>query len=184
MEAMTLVLDVSYQPLRLCTWQEAIVWVLERIVETIDAYPDRQIRTVNWSVPMPSIVRFVRPISRKRAVKFSRHGIYARDGARCQYCGARVARDAFTYDHVVPRALGGRTCWENVVVACVSCNQRKGGRTPAQAGMHLLLAPVKPKRLPKFGPLLLQWRQGMPVVWKDWLRDAAYWGGDLESDEK
>lgn len=178
-----LVLDVGYQPVSVAPWQSAIVWVLERIVEVVEESSDRQIRTPNWAVQMPSVVRFLRPIHRKRAIKFSRQNVYARDRGRCQYCGIRVARDDWTYDHVTPRTQGGITSWQNVVVSCVACNQRKGGRTPAQAKMVLLSMPVKPKKLPDTGFLALHYREGVhPAAWRDYLRDAVYWGGALEQD--
>ncbi len=178
----TLVLDIGYQPVSRVPWETAIVWALERVVEVIDEYPDRYIRTPSWSVRMPSVVRFVRATPRKKAIKFSRHNVYARDGGRCQYCGQRVRRDEFTYEHVVPRVLGGKTSWENVVVACVRCNQKKAGRTPAQAGMRLLSTPVKPKKLPNV-PREIHFTDGMPESWKSWLRDAVYWGAELEHDQ-
>lgn len=180
----TLVLDVGYRPISVAPWQNAIVWVLDRVAETVDEYPDRQIRTPNWSVQMPSVVRLLRPITRKRAIKFSRQNVYARDRGRCQYCSARVARDDWTYDHVVPRSQQGKTTWENVVVACTPCNQRKGGRTPSQAGMALLSTPVRPKKLPDVGMFLMNYRSGMPEGWRTYLRDAIYWGGELEHDKK
>ena len=176
----TLVLNVGYQPIGRVRWETAIVWVLEQIVEVIDEYPDQYIRTINWSVRMPSIVRFLRTIPRRKAIKFSRHNVYARDRGRCQYCGKRVTRDEFTYEHVIPRAQGGRTSWDNVVVACVPCNQKKAGRTPLQAGMKLLSTPVKPKKLPDFAPQI-SYREGMPDSWKSWLRNAVYW--DVALDE-
>jgi 5-methylcytosine-specific restriction endonuclease McrA len=177
----TLVLDIGYQPVARVSWETSIVWVLDRIVEVVDEYPDRRIRTTRWSVPMPSIVRFLKPLPRKKAIKFSRHNVYARDGGRCQYCGQRVRRDEFTYDHVRPRVLGGATNWENVVVACVPCNQRKAGRTPTQAGMTLRSTPAKPRRLPDV-PRSIQFTPGMPETWKGWLRSAVYWDGELEHD--
>lgn len=177
----TLVLDVGYQPMQVVSWQTAIVWVLDKIVEVVDEHPENYINTVNWSVKMPSIVRFIKPISKKRAVKFSRYNLYARDRGRCQYCNTRIARDRFTYEHVVPRAQGGKTCWENVVVACVGCNQRKAGRTPTQAGMRLLSSPVKPKKLPDTRRQI-EFSKGMPASWRQWLRDAAYWDVALEQD--
>lgn len=178
----TLVLDVGYQPVARVEWETAIVWVLEKVVEVVDEHPDRYIRTVNWSVKMPSVVRFLKPISRKKAIKFSRHNVYARDKGRCQYCSARVSRDGFTYDHVLPRVKGGKTCWENVVVCCQACNQRKAGRTPQEAGMHLNTVPVKPKKLPEYRRQMV-FTKGMPEGWKAWLRDAQYWDGELEHDE-
>ena len=178
----TLVLDVGYRPVQRVEWQKAIVWVLEKVVEVVDEYPDRYINTVSWRVAMPSIVRFVRPVEKKRAVKFSRHAIYERDGRRCQYCLRRVAREHFTYDHVLPRSRGGKTDWTNVVVSCIPCNQLKAARTPEQAGMRLAVRPVRPKKMPDAGPAI-HFKEGMPDSWRAWLRDAQYWDGELEHDE-
>lgn len=174
-----LVLDAGYQPLQRVEWEKAIVWVLDRVVEVVDEHPDRYIRTVNWQVKMPSIVRMLKPISKKRAIKFSRHNVYQRDKGRCQYCGQRVSRERFTYDHVVPRAQGGRTEWANVVVSCVADNQRKANRTPEQAGMRLRSTPVRPKKLPDRQPAMY-FAPGMPESWRAFLRDAVYWNGELE----
>lgn len=178
----TLVLDVGYQPISCTTWQTAIVWVLDRVVEVVEEYPDKYIRTPNWQVNMPSVVRLLKPVRRRNAVKFSRQNVYARDRGRCQYCGLHVSRDVWTYDHVVPRAQGGKTNWENVVVACSDCNQKKGGRTPAQARMALASLPVKPRRLPQMPRFSLRRRSDVPEVWKDYLRNAVYWDGELEHD--
>ena len=101
---------------------------------------------------------------------------------RCQYCCYVVPRPEATYDHVVPRAQGGKTTWENVVIACVPCNQKKGGRTPSQAGMRLASTPVKPKKLPESVRITLGWQPGMPSSWRSWLRDFSYWNGELEND--
>lgn len=175
----TLLLDVGYQPIQRVPWETAIVWVLDRVVEVVDEYPDRYINTVSWRVSMPSVVRLVKPIHRRKAIKFSRHNIYARDKGRCQYCGVRVSRDRFTYDHVVPRSQGGQTSWENVVCSCVSCNQLKAGRTPQQAAMRLRTAPARPKSLPDaVAPLV--YSEGMPEGWKAFLRSKAYWDVELE----
>lgn len=58
--------------------------------------------------------------------------VYARDGQSCRYCGGDAD---LTIGHVVPRCQGGSDKSENLVVACRSCNSRKGGMTPAQARM-------------------------------------------------
>ena len=84
----------------------------------------------------------------KRHVRYSRTNIFARDKFTCQYCGKRPHRSELNLDHVIPRTLGGRTTWENVVCSCVECNRRKGGRTPAQAHFCLLSRPVKPRWSP------------------------------------
>lgn len=74
----------------------------------------------------------------------SNPALFARDRLLCLYCGERFARGGLTRDHVVPLSRGGRDRWENVVSACVSCNARKGARTPGQAGMPLLAVPYRP----------------------------------------
>jgi len=143
----TLVLSTGYEPVARVSWQRAINLLFLGKVEVVEEYEDRLVRSVTFAVKMPSVIRFLRAVrNRKRAIKFSRENVYARDHGRCQYCNARVSRQDATYDHVVPRAQGGHTTWENVVICCFSCNQRKGGRTPPQAGMSLLSTPVKPKR--------------------------------------
>jgi 5-methylcytosine-specific restriction endonuclease McrA len=84
----------------------------------------------------------------RRHVRFSRANVMTRDGFTCQYCGDRPPRSQLNLDHVVPRAHGGRSTWENVVASCLDCNRRKGGRTPEQAGLRLLRAPARPRWTP------------------------------------
>lgn len=179
----TLVLDASFAPVATMTWQKAITLIVKRAAEVVDEHPDKYIHSANWTLKMPSIIRLIKPVSKKKAVKFSRENVYARDNNRCQYCWMRVSRSEATYDHVLPRAQGGKTTWDNVVIACVPCNQRKGGRTPEQAKMHLRSTPVRPKKLPD-RPREMTYASGMPASWQNWMRSAVYWGGTLESDEK
>ena len=120
-------------------------------VEIIEVY-DREIRAVSFSFKLPSVIRLLRYIKIKRRfdyVPFSRANIYARDDHKCQYCGDQFPTNELTFDHVVPVAQGGRKDWENIVTCCVTCNRRKGGRTPAEAGMHLGECPSGPNRRPR-----------------------------------
>ncbi len=86
--------------------------------------------------------------NKKNLIRFSRTNIFLRDQFSCQYCGQRFSKMSLTLDHVVPVVQGGRTSWENIVTACKECNQRKGGRTPQQAGMQLIRKPKRPLWLP------------------------------------
>jgi 5-methylcytosine-specific restriction endonuclease McrA len=177
----TLVLDTSYIPVARVHWQRAITLLFQGKVEVLEEYENREIKSVTYSIKMPSIVRFLRALkSKKKAIKFSRENVYTRDNGKCQYCASRLPRPEATYDHVVPRAQGGKTEWDNVVICCVECNQRKGNRTPAQANMRLLATPVRPKKLPDHMRITVTWRKGMPESWKEWLRDFHYWNGELE----
>jgi 5-methylcytosine-specific restriction endonuclease McrA len=81
-------------------------------------------------------------------VRYSRANIFTRDKFTCQYCGIRPPRSQLNLDHVIPRSLGGRTSWENVVCSCVDCNRSKGGRTPEQAALRLRRPPARPRWTP------------------------------------
>ena len=182
METQTLVLDTAYIPVARVHWQRAVTLLFMGKVEVVEEYEDKEIKSVTFSIKLPSIVRFIRALkSKRRAIKFSRENVFARDHGKCQYCGVRLARPEATYDHVIPRAQGGKTTWDNVVICCVPCNRTKGNRTPAQAGMTLLSTPVRPKKLPDHVRVTVMWRKGDPESWLQWLSSYSYWNGELES---
>ncbi len=114
----------------------------------------------------------------RRHVRFSRINIYARDRNTCQYCGRHFSRSELNLDHVVPRAQGGRSTWENVVCSCIGCNRRKGGSTPPQAGMRLVRRPSRPRWSPVLS--VVNGREGYPE-WRPFLSivDASYWNAEL-----
>jgi len=169
----TLLLNAGYEPIKVVSWQRAITLLTLGKVEVLEEY-DRSIRSPTLVIKMPAVVRLLRMFRRnKQPVKFSRVNIYARDHYRCQYCGTKLAIADLTYDHVVPRARGGRTVWENIVTACVPCNARKSDRTPEQAGMRLLATPARPTWVPVM-TLRLSMRS-VPDAWQDYL----YWTGEL-----
>lgn len=176
----TLVLSPGYEPVARIHWQRAIcLWVMNK-VEIIEEYEDKNIRSVTFTIKMPSVVRFLRAMrSKKKAVKFSRENVYSRDHGKCQYCGKGVTRAEATYDHVYPRALGGKTTWENIVICCMPCNQKKGHQTLVTSGMKLLSVPVRPKKLPDIR-ITVSWTPGMPDSWKTWIRSVGYWNAELE----
>jgi len=177
----TLVLSTSYEAVGRVSWKRAITLLFEQKAEVVSAYEDRVVRSVSLALRMPSVVRLLRWLGRrKRGPQFSRQNVYARDRGRCQYCSVAVTRAEATWDHVVPRSRGGRTNWENIVIACVRCNHDKGGRTPTEARMTLRTQPVRPTRLALLGEM--SWQPGMPPSWRAWLRDYNYWNGALESD--
>ncbi|HKY61438.1 MAG TPA: HNH endonuclease [Gemmatimonadota bacterium] len=139
-----LVLNQNYEPLAVCHAQRAIVMVVLGKAEIVERY-EMDVRSVSRVVPLPSVVRLQVYIQtpRKR-IALTRRNVLKRDGYRCQYCGTR--RGPMTTDHIVPRALGGRDRWDNLVCACIRCNNRKGNRTPEQAGMSLARPPRAPHR--------------------------------------
>jgi 5-methylcytosine-specific restriction endonuclease McrA len=178
----TLVLDSGYRPVDIISWEAAMKRVVEKTVAVVEEYPDRYINTVNWRVNMPSVVRILVQVRRRRMVKFSRNNIFIRDRNTCQYCSHKFLRSQLNIDHVIPRAKGGTTTWENVVCSCIPCNNRKGMRLAHEVGMKLVRQPFKPKKLEDAEPYM-QYRKGMPEGWQSYLRNAIYWDAALESDE-
>jgi len=179
----TLVLDPGYSPVARISWERALTLIWSGKVEVVEEYDDWKVRSVTLEVKVPSVIRFIRAVRGKRKmIRFSRENVFARDSGKCQYCGTKVPRHESTYDHVLPRSQGGHTKWENIVIACLSCNQKKGGRTPEQAGMKLKTKPVRPTKLPDTMRITLCYEPGMPSSWRTWLRDYSYWNGELESD--
>ncbi len=141
-----LVLNQNYEPLSVCSVRRAVVMMYLGKAEMIERFDGKVIRSVYRSYPVPSVVRLGLYIHlpRKR-VLLSRKNIVKRDNHRCQYCGRTVA--PMTVDHVIPKKLGGRDIWENLVCACLDCNNKKGDRTPDRARMMLLHHPRRPDHL-------------------------------------
>jgi 5-methylcytosine-specific restriction endonuclease McrA len=140
---------------------------------------DREIRGVTISFKLPSVIRLLRYVRIRQRfdyVPFSRFNIYARDEHTCQYCGQKLPTNDLTFDHVVPVAQGGRKDWENIVTCCITCNRRKGGRTPAEAGMHLIRLPKRPQSVPALR-ITIGLRHA-PASWRDYL----YWNLELEDE--
>ncbi len=137
-----LVLNQDYRALTITSVQRATVLVLLQKAELVEAESGRFIRSPNLSVPWPSIVRlkmYVRVPYKK--IMLTRKNVLRRDHHRCQYCGSK---DQLTIDHVFPKSRGGRDTWENLVAACVPCNNRKGNRTSAESKMKLSRKPFRP----------------------------------------
>ena len=111
---------------------------------------DWTVRMVSRSIRVPEVIvlaSYDRPP--RLHVPFTRRNVYRRDKYTCQYCGRRPGSENLSIDHIVPRSAGGRTTWENCVLACLRCNIRKSNRTPAQAGMKLLTTPTRPRWIPQ-----------------------------------
>lgn len=167
----TLLLNATYEPLQVVDWRKAITLWCQGKVEVISVY-DREIRSVSVSIKLPAVIRLLSYIAIRRhlnGVPFSRANIYARDNHQCQYCGQGFPVAQLTFDHVIPVSQGGRKEWENIVTSCIGCNRRKGGRTPAQAGMRVVRQPRRPMRIP-IVRLTIGYDRA-PDSWRDYL----YW---------
>ena len=171
----TLLLNVTYEPLRLISWQKAVTLLTLGKVEVIEHY-DREVHSISFAIQLPAVVRLLYLVKRRQQdVKLSRKNIYLRDKGMCQYCGTPLQPKEITYDHIVPKSQGGQTSWDNVVTCCLRCNSLKANRTPKQANMKLLSTPRKPL-WHHFLKITIGIKQ-TPESWKDYL----YWNIEIET---
>jgi len=174
----TLILNQYFTPHEVVDWKDAVTRMFGGKIQVVAQYDEilahidrntlrsfpelgfalRQVmgtdvESIEVKVPAVAVLmRHVRPV--KSGVKFSKINVCLRDKFRCQYCGHRFAMSQLNYDHVVPRARGGLTVWENIVSACYGCNSHKADRTPEEAGMKLLSVPHRPRVLPMNEPMI------------------------------
>lgn len=151
----------------------------KEVAEARDRFPEQDydwIQTVSMRIPVPKVIRlFDYNRVPSRQVKFNRRNLFARDEHSCQYCGKRFPTQDLTLDHIVPRSKGGPSTWTNIVVACVPCNSRKGGRLLHEAGMKL----IKPAAAPRRSPLIaMKIRSPRYRSWARFLNEA-YWEVEL-----
>jgi 5-methylcytosine-specific restriction endonuclease McrA len=164
---------LSYYPLSLWPWQDAVkAAFLDRV--TIVSEYEEVVRSPTTTIRIPSVVVLKDYIAPQRKVAFTRFNLFLRDEFACQYCGSK---GDLTFDHVVPRARGGVTSWENVVAACGRCNLRKGSRSLRQVGFHLRSTP----RQPEAGQLMNLGRKFPPNHLHDSWMDYLYWDAELEA---
>ena len=138
---------LSYYPLSLWPWQTAVKAVFLERVDIVANY-EREVHSPSFEMQLPSVIALRQYVRPSEYPAFTRFNLFLRDRFSCQYCGDP---HELTFDHVVPRAHGGRTTWENVATACAPCNLRKGGRTPREARMHLRRHPYPPDQLAAAG---------------------------------
>ena len=163
----SLVLNYSYEPLQFCSARHALIMVFGGRAEELD-YSDHCVRTTSRSFAIPTVIRVLKMVhrNRKNAIAFSKKNILRRDDYTCQYCGE--SNHPLTVDHVMPKSRGGKTNWTNVVVACKSCNLKKGNRTPLEIDMKLKRKPIKPDY--QFVPFVIPSGPGSHLeIWQKYL---------------
>lgn len=188
----TLVLNRSWQPVNVATVARALVLVWSDTARVVDPQDYQLYEWEDWAQLVPDDDQpFIQAVSQRirvpeiitlnsfnripaTTVAFSRRNIFRRDRMTCQYCGRRPRSDELTIDHVVPRSQGGKSTWENSVLACVRCNHTKADRTPERAGMKLRT----PAKHPSWNPIYSQ----HATRFKSWAKfiSDAYWDVELE----
>lgn len=166
---------LSYFPLSLWSWQEAVKAVFLDRVNIVSHY-DEVVRSPNFEMRLPSVIALKDYVATCRRPAFTRFNVFLRDRFTCQYCGEPHASHDLTFDHVMPRSKGGRTTWENVVTACGACNLLKGNRLPHETGMFPMQRPCQPTTR-----LLQENGRAFPPnhLHRSW-RDFLYWDTVLD----
>lgn len=141
-----LVLNQNYEPMSVCSVKRAVVMVYLGKAEIVERHDGDSVHSISLVIPVPSVVRlgFYVTVPQKR-ILLTRKNVIKRDGHRCQYCGE--SKGPMTVDHVIPKIYGGRDIWENLVCACLRCNNIKGDRTPDQTKFTLLRQPRRPNQV-------------------------------------
>jgi 5-methylcytosine-specific restriction endonuclease McrA len=165
MDMMALKLDASYRPIEVIDALEALVMCIIGKATPVETY-DKKINSTSKAFELPAVIVLKTVVKfRFTTVACNRTNIIWRDGNQCQYCANFFPDDKLTMDHVIPKSRGGDNTWENLVAACMKCNQKKGSRTTHESGMHPLRKPVRPK-----ANVLRTVRKGqISELWKDYL---------------
>ena len=167
---------LSYFPLSLWPWQEAVKAVFLRRVDIVSEYDD-VVHSPSMAMRLPSVISLKHYVPMTRRPAFTRFNVFLRDRFSCQYCGGAYQAEILTFDHVVPRSRGGRTTWDNVVTAYTDCNLTKGNRLLRESGMRLRAEPYQPTT----HQLQQNGRAFPPDYLHESWADFLYWDSELES---
>ena len=166
---------LSYFPLSLWSWQDAIKAVFLARVNIVSEY-ERVVRSPSLTMHLPSVIALKTYIPMTRRPAFTRFNVFLRDRFVCQYCATALPAPDLTFDHVVPRSRGGRTTWTNVVTACTVCNLRKGNKLARESRIHPRREPVEPSN----HQLQANGKMFPPNFLHDSWRDYLYWDTELD----
>lgn len=166
---------LSYFPLSLWSWQEAVKAVFLDRVNIVSEY-DAVIHSPTFRMKVPSVIALKEYVQPKARPAFTRFNVFLRDKWTCQYCGDRFRTHELTFDHVIPKSRGGTTTWENICAACQDCNLLKGNFLPAECKMFPIRKPVQPSNM----ELQMNGRAYPPNFLHESWNDYLYWDTELD----
>ena len=120
---------ISYLPLSVINWKEAIMYMYHDKVTVLEWYDEWVVHSQRWETKVPAVIILKDFVRQKSLVRFSKSNVFLRDQYTCLYCDHGVTKSTATMDHVIPLSLGGKTNWENIVTSCSKCNAAKGNKT-------------------------------------------------------
>lgn len=163
---------VSCYPLSVWPFERAFSNEVRGRVQVLERH-DVELRSQKFSFRPASVVMLTRYVQRPNKVPLTRLNVFRRDGFRCLYCNGKFSTNDLTFDHVIPRKDGGKNTWENLVSACMPCNQAKGHRRD----VHPLVKPVEPEP-----EELMKLRGGLTHELHHNAMDYLYWSGVLDPE--
>ncbi len=166
---------LSYFPLSLWPWQEAVKAIFRGSVNVVSEY-ERTVSSPSHEMRLPSVLALKEYIPITRSPAFTRFNVFLRDKWTCQYCISVYKTHELTFDHVIPRSRGGRTSWDNIVAACQCCNTKKANMMPHEAKMY----PFREPRVPSIYELQDHGRSFPPNFLHESWNDFLYWDTELE----
>ena len=166
---------LSYFPLSLWPWQEAVKAIFRGSVNVVSEY-ERTVHSPHFEMKLPSVLALKEYVPMARSPAFTRFNVFLRDRWSCQYCAKGFKTHELTFDHVIPRSRGGRTNWENIVAACQRCNTAKGSKMPHEVHMY----PIHEPRRPTIFELQDSGRKFPPNFLHQSWTDYLYWDTELE----
>lgn len=165
---------LSYFPLSLWSWQDAIRAIVRESVFVVSEY-ERVVHSPTQEFRLPSVLALKEYVPVRPMPAFTRFNVFLRDEWECQYCGGAFRTHDLTFDHVIPRSRGGRTAWDNIVTACQDCNVLKADKMPHECGMF----PATKPRQPSVYELQAHGRRFPPNFLHESWNDFLYWDTEL-----
>lgn len=165
---------ICLNPLSVISWQESVKLILTEKASVVFNYPDEYVHSPSLTMNIPSAIALRDYVGAQNKVKYSRFNIYLRDEYKCQYCGLYAyenQKETLTLDHVIPKARGGKSTFDNIVTACSSCNMEKAH--------YMKMKPINKPYKPSYFQLVKK-RKKFPIVLNDprWI-DLLGWDKEL-----
>jgi 5-methylcytosine-specific restriction endonuclease McrA len=136
--------NTSREAIAIVSWQRAITMLHAGLAELVEAVEGKSVSSPSVTMQMPKVIRLIKDVIVKFATRSpvcSKKGVLRRDKWTCVYC----SRSATTVDHIIPRARGGKSTWENLAACCQPCNNAKADKSVKEAGLRLQWIPQAPE---------------------------------------
>lgn len=143
MNSNVLMLNASYEPIRVISFERAVTLMVQGRADVVEAVEGRTVRSPSSEWEWPSVIRlreYVK-IPFERNIALNKRNVLNRDNFECAYCEERRAT---TVDHIHPKSRGGKHEWMNVIASCRKCNNDKDSHLLSELGWELGFQPTVP----------------------------------------